>query len=297
LKPERPELVSDARRRYRSGRFASKFKLRANLRIAITLLGTALLLAATAPALAARPGAETGSLFTLPELGHGNVARVTDGASLILSDGTALRLAGVEPPLAAPGGNPQWEDAARTLLDSLVAGHGVTLRGTESAPDRYGRITVQLVRDDGVWIEGALVDAGVVRVQPPAPGLVAPLLQRESRARDGHLGLWQSPLYAVRTPEQLDHDSGSFVLVEALIGRVEDRSGVLWLDLGGNAAARLDRPARHLFAAAGLDPASLTGQHLRLRGWVRWQGRPVLDLTAPDCVETLPAPRRRRKSS
>jgi micrococcal nuclease len=266
------------------------------LRIVITLLGPALLLAATAPAPAARSGTETGSLFTLPELGHGNVARVIDGASLILSDGTGLRLAGIEPPLAASGGNPHWEDAARNLLDSLVAGHGVTLRGTEAPPDRYGRITVQLVRDDGVWIEGALVDAGAVRVQPPAPGLIAPLLRREARARDGHLGLWQSPLYAVRTPEQLDHDSGSFVVVEALIGRVEERSGTLWLDLGDNAAARLDRPARHLFAAAGLDPAGLTGRHLRLRGWVRWQGRPVLDLAGPDSVETLRTPRRRRKS-
>jgi endonuclease YncB( thermonuclease family) len=265
-------------------------------RLAKTLLATALLLTASAPAPAARPGVGTGSLFTLPELGHGIVARVADGASLVLNDGTGLRLAGIEPPLAAPGGNPQWEDAARNLLDSLVAGHGVTLRGIEAVPDRYGRLTVQLIRDDGVWIEGALVDAGAVRVQPPAPGLLAPLLEREARAREGHLGLWQSPLYAVRTPDQLDRDGGSFVLVEALIARVEERSGVVWLDLGGNAAARLDRPARHLFAAAGLDPASLTGQHLRLRGWVRWQGRPILDLAGPDSVETLRTPGRRRKS-
>jgi micrococcal nuclease len=71
---------------------------------------------------------------------------------------------------------------------------------------------------------------------------------------------------------------------------------VVWLDLGSNAAARIDRPARHLFEAAGLDPSSLAGKKLRLRGWVRWQGRPVLELTEPAAVEILGSRRRHPRS-
>jgi len=148
------------------------------------------------------------------------------------------------------------------------------------------------VREDGLWIEAALVEAGAVRVQPPLPpDLAAALLAREAEARRKRLGLWQSPLYAVRTPHELAHDSGSYVVVEARIDRVENRHGVIWLELGEDAAARLDRPAHQLFTAAKQDPLAFAGQSLRLRGWVRWQGRPVLELTAPEAVETLePAP-------
>jgi micrococcal nuclease len=260
------------------------------------IFGLVLLFVSASPAWAVRPNAEAAALRALPELHHGTVARVPDGVTLVLDDSTGVRLGGLEPVLAASGGNPHWEDAARTLLETLTAGHGVSLRGTAAPPDRYGRMIGHLIRDDGVWIEGALLAAGVVRVEPPADGLAPFMLRREALARRRNLGLWQSPLYAVRAPADLNRDSGSFALVEADVRSVEERSGTIWLDLGGNAAARLDRPARHRFAAAGLDPLSLTGRHLRLRGWIRWQGRPVLDLNDPESVETLPSPRPRHKS-
>jgi micrococcal nuclease len=263
------------------------------LRLACLLLGLALL---GTPALAARRNAATTALLALPEVQSGRVASVTDGATLVLADGTGVRLAGIEPVLAVPGGATRWEDAARSLLESLAVGHEVSLRGAAGPPDRYGRVTAQLVRDDGLWLEGALLEAGAVRVEPPLPVMAGPMLQREARARRRRLGLWQSPLYRVRTPGELGRDSGSFVLVEAKIESAQERSGIVWLELGGGAAARLDRPARHLFEAAGLDPMTLTGQSLRLRGWIRWQGRPVLDLACPEAVETVPPPRRYRRS-
>jgi endonuclease YncB( thermonuclease family) len=257
------------------------------LRLARLLLGSTLL---STSALADRRDAETADLSVLPELLSGPVASVPDGATLVLADGTGVRLAGIEPVLAAPGGARHWEDAARTLLASLVAGHDVSLRGAAAPPDRYGRMTAQLVRDDGLWLEGALLEAGAVRVEPPAPMLAGPMLAREAEARRQHLGLWQSPLYAVRRPAELGRDSGSFVLVETRIESAEIRNGSVWLDLGSGAAARLDRPARHLFEAAGLDPLRLAGQTLRLRGWIRWQGRPVLDLAYPEAVEISGVP-------
>ena len=264
------------------------------LRFARILLCLAPLLLLVASARAEGRDKAAEDLAALPELRRGAVASVTDGATLVLADGTEVRLAGIEPPLAPPGGTSSWEEAARALLAELVDGHEVSLRGAAPELDRYGRVGAQLLRDDGVWLEGALLEAGAVRVEtvPPTPALAAAMLQREDRARRRRLGLWRSPLYAVRTPDQLEREGGFFVLVEAQIAAVEDRHGIVWLELGGNAAARLDRPARKLFAAAGLDPASLAGQRVRLRGWVRWQGRPVLELTHPEAVERLAADQR-----
>jgi|SRR5580658_1346014 micrococcal nuclease len=262
------------------------------LRSVRLFLGLAFFCGAAAPVAAAERGAETVVLYGLPELCRGTVASVDDGATLILSDGTGVRLAGIEPILAQPNGSTRWEESARSLLETLVLGRTVSLRGPPAPADRYGRVTGQLIRDDGLWIEGALLAAGASRVQPPAPGLAAALLWYETGARRRRLGLWRSPLYAVRTPDQLARDSGSFVVIDTRVAHAELRNGVVWLDLGSNAAARLDRPARHLFAAAGLDPLTLAGAHLRLRGWIRWQGRPVLDLAYPEAVELLARHRR-----
>jgi micrococcal nuclease len=242
---------------------------------------------------AAGRGSEAQGLDMLSELAKGPVASVPDGATLVLRDGTAVRLAGIEPVLAAPGRSTRWEDAARAVLSLLVEGHSVSVRGVTAEQDRYGRIVAQVVRDDGLWLEGELVSAGAARVEPPAPGLARFLLRHETYARRLHLGIWQSPLYELRAPAELEHQSGSFALVAAKIGAVEERSGTIWLDLGAGAAARIDRPAKRLFRASGLDPADLAGRTVLLRGWVRWQGRPVLELTEPDAVQILRDRRRR----
>jgi endonuclease YncB( thermonuclease family) len=248
---------------------------------------------AAGPAGAAGRSPEAKLLDALPQLARGPVASVPDGATLVLRDGTAVRLAGIEPVLAAPGRSTRWEDAARAVLSLLVEGHEVSIRGIKAEQDRYGRLAAQVVRDDGLWLEGELVSAGAARVEPPAPGLARWLLKHETYARRRSLGIWQSPLYQVRAPDELDRQSGSFTLVAAEIGAVEERSGTIWLDLGAGTAARIDRPAKRLFREAGLDPADLAGRKLLLRGWVRWQGRPVLDLTDPDAVQFLPGRRRR----
>jgi endonuclease YncB( thermonuclease family) len=244
------------------------------------------------PAAAARRDPSAVALAALPEALRGTVAGVTDSATMALADGTGVRLAGIEPVLATPGGTTHWEDAARSLLTTLALNRGVTLRGATGTLDRYGRINAQVVRDDGLWLEGLLLDAGAARVQPPVPWTLSDaLLRREAAARRHRYGIWQSPLYSVRKPEQLEHDGGGFVIVEATIVNVEDRHGIFWLDLGGNAAARIDRPAHHRFQAAGVDPLIFKGAKLRLRGWVVWQGRPILDLDHPEAVEALPTRR------
>jgi micrococcal nuclease len=258
--------------------------------IAIVLLG----LLVTAPARAA----ENEAIAALPLLETSSVAKILDGGTILLEDGKTIRLAGIEVPLPPLGHAADtlwvWDEAARSALETLVDGHQVTIRDALPTPDRYGRIIAQVVRDDGLWLEGDLIAQGAVRVQatPETAGLEPAMLQREAAARRDGLGLWQARFYDIRAPGALDHESGSFQIVEAVIRKAEDRHGVIWLDLGENAAARLERPARQKFKSAGLDPLTLAGQKLRLRGWVEWQGRPVLELTHPEAVELL-RPRRR----
>jgi hypothetical protein len=43
------------------------------------------------------------------------------------------------------------------------------------------------------------------------------------------------------------------------------------------------------FAAAGLDPQTLAGKRLRVRGWLAWRNGPMIEATHPDQIELLPA--------
>src|SRR5277367_3225890 len=70
--------------------------------------------------------------------GEGRVAAVTDARGFRLEDGREVRLAGIEPALSATTGNGRVKDRAAALA-AMVAGHDVTLRGQDDAPDRYGR--------------------------------------------------------------------------------------------------------------------------------------------------------------
>ena len=251
-----------------------------------------MLLSLLAPG-AAFAQSEPDMLNALPALETASVAKVLDGGTLTLDDGKIVRLAGIEvplPPLGEPDDWP-WSEAARRALAALAEGRKVTVRGASDKLDRYGRITAELVRDDGLWLEGELVATGAVRVAPsPETASLAPaLLEREAAARRQRRGLWQARLYAVRRPALLEHESGSFQLVETVVRSAEDRHGIIWLDLGG-AAARIDRPARQRFRAAGLDPLTLAGKPVRLRGWIEWQGRAVLALAQPEAVELLNDP-------
>jgi micrococcal nuclease len=253
-------------------------------------LGLGILIAIPA---GAAPLDEADLLAALPAVATARVAAVADGGTLTLYDGQTVRLAAIEvplPPLGHAADTPwSWADAAKDKLAALLEGHETTVRGAAAAPDRYGRLVAEIVRDDGLWLEAALVEQGAVRVEttPDTAALAPALLKREAAARRQGLGLWQARFYAVRTPAELEHESGSFQIVETVIRKVENRHGIVWLDLGNDASARLERPARKAFEMAGLDPRTLAGSAVRLRGWVEWQGRPVLELTHPEALEKL----------
>jgi endonuclease YncB( thermonuclease family) len=66
--------------------------------------------------------------------GEGRVAAVTNARGFRLEDGREVRLAGIEPVSSAT-----TRKDRTAALAALIAGHDVTLRGQDDAPDRYGR--------------------------------------------------------------------------------------------------------------------------------------------------------------
>jgi len=237
------------------------------------------------------------------------VARVIDGETLALDDGTELRLIGALAPRAldagaAPGTWP-LEIAASEELRALVLGRSVELAFGGERGDRYGRLQAHAFVRDGdrrLWVQGHLIAQGLARayVQAGNRACADALAAAEREAREVRRGLWADAAYQVRSgyrPSELARYRGTFQVVEGRIERVaQGRGGTVYLNFEKDwrrafavSLRRGDREA--LGADAAGDAKALEGKLVRARGWIEQLGHgPTIDLSTAGLVELLDGP-------
>lgn len=229
------------------------------------------------------------------------VTAVLDGDTLELEDGRRVRLAGIEaakpPRSAAPADGRVWPlaEAATRALSDLALGRRVALHGPAPV-DRHGRLLAHLVREDGLWLQSALVVRGLARVhtRPDARAYAADLLAGEEAARNAGRGMWRSRVYAVRDagdPDELARDRDGFQLVEGVVLAVSKSGGEAWLDFGADwrsdVTIHIGRAAMREVTRAGIDPLSFEGRRVRVRGWITLRNGPLIEITHPEQIERL----------
>jgi endonuclease YncB( thermonuclease family) len=238
---------------------------------------------------------------SLPEGGSGTVAVVMDGDSFRLKNGGAdVRMLAIQAPKLPKGrkGFKAWpmSSEAQDALEALMRGHTVTLRLGQNPRDRNGRILAHVVRDDGLWLQEALVRDGWARVYtfPDNRDFAAELLKAESQARAAKRGLWRDDTYAVRaaTPEKLAADVGTFQIIEGKVVDTAKVKGRVFLNFGDDfktdVTVVIPPDVVPMFAKAKLDPLSFKDKTIRVRGYVRSYNGPSIDISHPEQVEVLP---------
>jgi hypothetical protein len=119
----------------------------------------------------------------------------------------------------------------------------------------------------------------------------ADLLRSEAEARAAGRGMWTIAEYQVHTPEHLERWLDSFQIVAGRLAAAHRSPGRLWLSFSGAPGHALElaipAAANRSFRAAGLDPTQLVGSEVRVRGWLRWQNGPIIDVDHPAQVEVL----------
>jgi micrococcal nuclease len=235
----------------------------------------------------------------LADGGTARVVEVIDGDTVGLADGREVRLVGIQAPKLPLGrhGFKTWPLAnkAKQALQGLVGGKEVTLAFGSLREDRHGRALAHL-SVGGNWVQGEMLKRGLARVYTFADNrqLAPEMLALEKEARAEGRGIWADPFYAVRTADAVDPhaDAGSFELVE---GRVRDAAAVgkrVYLNFGddyrSDFTAVIGPQARPLFIAAGLDPTTLSGHIVRVRGWVETLNGPMIEITHPEQLEVNP---------
>jgi endonuclease YncB( thermonuclease family) len=251
--------------------------------------------------LSAAPLAANAADTPLEIVEEAEVREVIDGDTLVLDDGTEVRLVGTmapKLPLGRPG-YPTWPLApeAKAELESLVLGREVGLGFGGNEWDRHGRLLAQLWRDDGLWVQGTMVSRGLERVYGFADNraLLPELLALESQARAKRLGIWSLPYYAVLSAAELERDAEAFVdsfqLAEGRVAEAAVVRGRAYLNFGNDwksdLTAVLQPETVDLFLDEGIDPAGCAGRLVRLRGWVELYNGPMIEITHPEQIEVL----------
>ena len=227
----------------------------------------------------------------------GVAVEVVDGDTLPLESGTEIRLVGIQAPKLPLGrrGFVAWPlgEEAKQALEEMALGRELTLYYGGRKKDRYGRMRAHLVRDDGLWLQGALLAGGWARVYSfrDNRSLIDEMLAREGAARLAVRGIWMLPYYAVRTPEEVVDDVGSFQLVE---GRVMDSAIVqqrgyinFGADWKSDFTIAIQPKDRKLFGEDGENILRLKGRIVRVRGWIKSYNGAMIEATHPEQIEVF----------
>ena len=244
-------------------------------------------------------------LFAAPPLaaaaltdgGTAKVSAVVDGDTVVLEDGSQVRLVGIQAPKLPLGrpNFPAWPLAedAKVALERLVLGKSVEMRYGGARRDRHGRHLAQLYTPDGTWVQGALLAGGFARVYsfPDNRAVVAEMLALEREARSHRRGIWGDPFYRVLTPDQAAAHIDTFQLVEGKVQNVAVVRGRAYLNFGPDwrtdFTVAIEPADMRVFRDAGLDPRALEGRRVRVRGWLKSMNGPMIQATHPEQIEIL----------
>lgn len=157
---------------------------------------------------------------------------------LALKDGRKVWLEGIRLPYGELDHAPKaLAGQAMAALNALLKNRTVELATRSPDRDRYGRIRAQAQTVDGhVWVQNELLQEGLARVAlaPLRPECAGELYAAESKARVAKRGIWSSDAYAVRDPNALARDIGTFQIVQGRVVSADVKNGRAYLDFGSD---------------------------------------------------------------
>ena len=253
---------------------------------------TALILIALILAPALLPPSATAEPVT-----SGVVSRVVDGDTLVLENGSQVRLVGIQAPKLPLGRRnfPTWPLAheVKAALAALTLKKPLVLTYTGRRIDRHGRLLAHLSDADGRWIQGVLLARGMARVYtfPDNRARAAEMLSRERQARAARRGIWGHPFYRVLTPDRTGRFTNTFQLVEGRVLAAALVRGRGYLNFGPDwktdfTVTVAPRNMRR-FRGRGDAIKAFEGRRVRVRGWIKSFNGPMIEATHPEQIELI----------
>ncbi len=218
------------------------------------------------------------------DLGPDRVTAVEDSRTLSLADGRKIRLAAIE--WAVP------PDQARKILSDLLLDRQVALGApSRGEPDRYGRIhAFPIVSGSETPIQYGLLARGIAVVSSRAieETCLSALRAAEKPAREQGLGAFAKGGPAAQKSDdygQIREQTGRFAVVEGKVLSVREAGNTIYVNFGRrwseDFTVTIAKRLQPAFISAGVEPKSLSGQVVRVRGFVEERGGPWIEATSP----------------
>lgn len=219
------------------------------------------------------------------------VRHVIDGDTLVLANGTHVRLIGINAPeighscqswpaIRGTATSPHFgKDCTPTLdqplarearaqLTSLVRRRQVMLSFEHEHHDRYGRLLAHVLLADGQSMEEILLRQGLAWMVaiPPNIAQLGRLQAAEQEARARQTGIWNEPAYKPVPAERLTPKNTGFYLIEGQIQAWHLRHHVIYFDLApGVTLVVPNEDWKKYFSGK---PGDLAGRRVVTRGWL-----------------------------
>ncbi len=146
------------------------------------------------------------------------------------------------------------------------------------------------------WFQAELARKGLARVSPRVGNAdcARKLLAEEQSARAAKLGLWGEAYYVMskaEDPAEVLKNRGRLALVEGKVLSVRESGGMIYVNFGRrwseDFTVTIAKRNERTFSAAGLEPKALSGQRVRVRGWIEERGGPWVEAARPEQIEVL----------
>jgi endonuclease YncB( thermonuclease family) len=224
------------------------------------------------------------------DFGSGRVGAIENSRTIALADGRKIRLAGIE--WAVP------EAKAKAVLSEVLLDREVTLSAPErSEPDRYGRLyAFPSVSGSETPIQYGLLERGIVLVSGRVSdkGCAAALAAAEKSARDQRLGAFAQGGPAAHQADKYTAilaETGRFAVVEGKVLSVREAGNTIYVNFGRrwseDFTVTIAKRLQPAFISAGVAPKSLSGQVVRVRGFIEERSGPWIEATSPAQFETV----------
>ncbi|NCT40707.1 MAG: hypothetical protein GW778_03480 [Alphaproteobacteria bacterium] len=230
--------------------------------------------------------------------GQGEVADVLSPVTILMKDGTIIRLVGIDVPGMYKDDASVMAVTARDILRDLLAGQRVEIyQTTDKNSGLVNRMGQQLAHlklaKGGFWAQGVLLKLGLARVKTTAANahMADKMLVIERAAREEKIGIWANDAYGVVSADNAESAVGNFAIVEGRIQSVALKKNRLYINFGKNwrhdFTVSIAPEDKRAFSNARLDPMRWGRKRVRVRGSVRDYNGPYMEITHPGAIEFL----------
>lgn len=225
------------------------------------------------------------------------VTDVIDGVTIDIDNKTKVRLSGIWVPWENDNEPGDTVRRASVLLKKVVQDRYVRLYQTMNEKvgrtNRLGQEMAQVERDDGLWLQGILLYAGLATVMTSEsnPELAARMYAVEADARKRKAGLWADPRWNVLSSGNVKDYLNEYRVVEGTVFSTAMRNNIFYInfsrDWKTDFTIAIPTEKRMAFSRQGVNLMGLNGKHLRVRGWIRNHNGPMIEVTHPEQIELL----------